>query len=294
MTDAAQAITTETPGAPPAAPPAAPTEPEAKTPDQLAAEKTAADEAQRQQEEEDRAEETRVKKKPWFQKRFDELTKQREEARREAADHRRMLEQVINQNRPQPTPPQPTAPEFQPTTPPPTREQFEFDEDKYIDARYQWLTEQREAKAAHEKRVNEQRGTQQEFIASYEAQRTATVTAGREKYPDFESVVFALPPNVLSPEMALAIFQTGQPADVAYHLGKNPDEAARIAKLPPLKKAIELGKLEGKLAAAPTKTTQAPPVIKPIGGAEPAKTDSAKLARTDPEKWIEMRNAGKL
>ena len=181
MTDAAQAISTETPGAPPAAPTAAPTEPEVtKTPDQLAAEKTAADEAQRQQDEEDRAEETRVKKKPWFQKRFDELTKQREEARREAAEHRAMLAQVINQNRPQPTPPAPTAPEFQPTTPPPTREQFEFDEDKYIDARYQWLTEQREAKAAHEKRVNEQRGTQQEFVASYEAQRTATVTrAGR-------------------------------------------------------------------------------------------------------------------
>jgi hypothetical protein len=299
MTEAAQVNVTD-PGAVPAAPPAAPVTPpegdvDANTTEQLAADKAAADEAKKKQDEEDAAEETRVKKKPWFQKRFDELTKQREEARREAAEHRAMLAQVINQRQvpavPQETPP---ASEFRPTTAPPTREQFEFDEDKYLAARVEWTIEQREAKAAHDRRANEQQGSQQEFIRHYEGQRAATVAAGREKYPDFESVVYALPREVLNPEMALAIFETGTPADVAYHLGKNPDEARRISALPPLKKAIELGKLEGRLAAITPKTTQAPPVVKPVGGSEPARTDSAKIAKVDPEKWIKLRNEGKL
>ena len=68
-------------GAPPAGQPAASSDATVeKTPEQLEAEKAA--EAKKQEDEE--AEEAAVRKKPWFQRRIDEVTKQRREAERRA------------------------------------------------------------------------------------------------------------------------------------------------------------------------------------------------------------------
>ena len=61
-----------------------------------------------------------------------------------------------------------------------------------------------------------------------------------------------------------------------YELGKNLDEAARIMALPPVRQAVELTKISGKLTApkAPTKAT---PPIKPL----------AAVARTE----VDLENA---
>jgi hypothetical protein len=52
--------------------------------------------------------------------------------------------------------------------------------------------------------------------------------------------------------------------DVAYHLGKHPDEAKRIAGLAPGRQIFEIARLSEKLTVAPkTNVTKAPDPIRP-------------------------------
>lgn len=287
MTDisAAPVELTATPGAAPAAPPTAtPTEPD-KTPDQLAADQKAADEAKKAEDEE-KADEERVKRKPWFQKRIDEQTRKYHDENRRAARLEESLQQALNviaraqQQQAPPKPEQPPQP-LPATRPAPTREQFEFDEEKYLNAVVDWRIEQTEAKRAHDSRQAEMRRGQETFANDIETRRAAALKTGAEKYPDFDQVVNAMPANVMNAELAIAVLETDSPADVAYHLGKNPAEAERISKLPPLKKALALGKLEATMSATTKTTTKAPPPPTPVDGKGTINTDPDKLPMKD-------------
>lgn len=86
-----------------------------------------------------------------------------------------------------------------------------------------------------------------------------------------------------------AAIETGNPQDVLYHLAKNPDEAARIAMLPPTRQAVAVAKLAQGLNA-PKRVSAAPPPITPkvqgIGSA-PATLDDPELSM---EEWARLRN----
>lgn len=82
--------------------------------------------------------------------------------------------------------------------------------------------------------------------------------------------------------------------DVAYYLGSNPSEAAKIADLPPFLQAKEIGRLEAKLLSNPPvkKTTSAPPPIAPVtarGGNTAAydTTDPRSVKTMSTSEWIE-------
>ena len=115
----------------------------------------------------------------------------------------------------------------------------------------------------------------------------------RGKYDDFEQVAYN-PKLPITDVMAQAIQGSDIGPDIAYHLGSNPKEAARIAKLPPVLQAKEIGKIEVSLANNPPtkKTTSAPAPIAPVS----ARTSSAPAVdTTDPRsiktmstsEWIE-------
>jgi len=109
----------------------------------------------------------------------------------------------------------------------------------------------------------------------------------REKYPDYEKVAYTAP---ISDLMAEVIKASDIGPDLAYHLGMNPDEAERIASLAPLLQARELGKLEIKLASAPTekvKASNAPAPIKPIGSR--GKSDSSDPSKMTMEEYHAYR-----
>lgn len=86
-----------------------------------------------------------------------------------------------------------------------------------------------------------------------------------------------------------AAIETGNPQEVLYHLAKNPDEAARIAMLPPTRQAVAVAKLAGGLNA-PKRVSSAPPPITPkvqgIGSA-PATLDDPNISM---EEWARLRN----
>lgn len=220
------------------------------------------------------------------QKRIDELVKQREDERRRAERLESILEQALAAQK-QPTA-QPEAPAPTPATrPKPTLADCDFDTEKYADELTDWKLEQRDAQARRLQEASQRTRQQETFAQTFEEKRTATLTAGKEKFTDFEEVVFSLPANVMHTALAAAIFETAAPSDVTYYLGKNPSEAERISKLHPQLMMLELGRLEGKaiVATPPKKTTTAPPPVNPVGtraaaGAEP---DSTK----DPEAWAQ-------
>ena len=115
----------------------------------------------------------------------------------------------------------------------------------------------------------------------------------RSKYDDFDQVAYN--PNLpITDAMAETIRASDIGPDLAYHLGQNPKEAERIARLSPLHQARELGKIEAKLAAEPPqkKISSAPAPISPVTAraTNPGVTDTtdprATKTMSDSE-WIE-------
>lgn len=78
-----------------------------------------------------------------------------------------------------------------------------------------------------------------------------TAAEFRQNAPDFDTVALA-PDLVITMTMAEAIRASGRGADIAYYLGKNPADAARIASLPMVSQAMAIARLEGVLVAPET------------------------------------------
>lgn len=139
------------------------------------------------------------------------------------------------------------------------------------------------------------RQAEQEAVAlrdSYEDR----AEAAREKYDDFEQVAYN-PSVPVTQVMAEAVMADDLGPEILYHLGTNPAEASRIAKLSPVQQAREIGKLSVKLAATPPgkTTSSAPAPITPVA----ARNTTAKvLDTTDPRsikamsdsEWINAEN----
>lgn len=136
---------------------------------------------------------------------------------------------------------------------------------------------------------HEQQKVQQEIHAKYVEREEAAL----EKYDDFEQVAYnrELP---VTDTMALAIRADENGPDILYHLGSNPRESARIARLPDFQQAIEIGKISVKVAANPParKTTNAPAPISPVtpqGNGSPVfdTTDPRSIKTMSTSEWIE-------
>lgn len=135
--------------------------------------------------------------------------------------------------------------------------------DAYLDARDSHRDSSREPAARQEPDYNP---------------RDDLFDAGTEKYEDFEDVVFGGDVRI-SAGMADAIFEIDDinlQTDVAYFLGQNPKESAKIAKLSDRRQVAEIAKLEVKLSTkAPAKkqASKAPPPIKAVGGSKTSSTE---------------------
>jgi hypothetical protein len=112
--------------------------------------------------------------------------------------------------------------------------------------------------------------------ATLEYQRAAQISArqvefqaeaqdARTRYADFDAALaVATNTQFVSPQIAEMVLSSEQPADLAYHLGKNPQLAVQLSQMPPLMAARELGKIEATLTAPAPKISKAPPPINPV------------------------------
>jgi hypothetical protein len=142
----------------------------------------------------------------------------------------------------------------------------------------------------------------QELVARRDAaqQQTAVLEAyqdreedARVKYDDFEQVAYN--PNLrVTDAMAQTIQASDIGPDVIYYLGTNPKEADRIARLPVLLQAKEIGKLEAKLVSDPPvkRTSTAPAPIAPVNARTSGSnsfdtTDPRSIKSMSTSEWIE-------
>lgn len=149
---------------------------------------------------------------------------------------------------------------------------------EYTDALVEWKFAERERKQAEARIAAEQNAV----IAAHAARMKSAMA----EIPDFEEVVSR--GGEIPKHMGDFIVNSDMGAKLMYHLGQNPEEAQRLAKLSPIRGIAELGKLEDRLAAktAP-KTSEAaatPPVVSkaPAPITPLASTTSATPTHKDP------------
>lgn len=210
------------------------------------------------------------------QKKIAELSYQTREQKRQIDQLLGMVEKTISQPRQTDGPTPPKIEDFQTL-------------DAYLEARDDYRDKAKAAKTAPAEKQPDPR-----YLQAVQAARDDLISAGSEKYEDFEEVVTG--DVKITPVMRDAIFELDDQevqTEVAYYLGKNPKEALRISKLSPMRQIAEVGKLEAKLTSQPAPTkrpSSAPAPITPVKGAE---TKSTKLTIKDSiAEHIKKRRAG--
>jgi hypothetical protein len=232
------------------------------------------------------------KQNPKLEKRFSEITKQREEARKEAQQERearqaleQRLQALETQNRPQAQnvdqEPQPSqfsdAFEY-------ARALAEFTADKRI---AEMKRQEAEAKVAQER---------QKVIETW-AQKVQTAKAN---LPDFDEMV-ASSDVVVNDDIRDAILESDVGPQVLYHLAENADVAKKIAGMSPKAALREIGKLEARFEAKvetkPVSKSNAPAPIQPIRGGKgtaDVQMDSDGRFYGSFAAYKEARKAGKI
>ncbi len=198
------------------------------------------------------------------QKRLDELTREKHEARREAEHWREMA----MRNQPQS---QPVAQKAE-VSDEPTLEDHDYDVTAYTKAYIKWEKAQEQKVAQQQKAEQEKADRQKKFQES--AQKFIETT------PDFVDLVLNNTSLPVTEAMVEVLTETDNPAAVAYYLAKNPEEAAKIAAMTPAGIGRAIGRIEASLSEPVTRqpvqktVTQAPPPPTTLSG---VKAPSKKL-----------------
>ena len=231
------------------------------------------------------------KQNPKLEKRFSEITKQREEARAEAQREReaRLALEARIAALEKPKAPQPQVEEE------PQPHQFS-DAFEYAKA----LTDYRvEARLAQEKAAQAEARAQIERQKVYD-DWSKKVVAAKAELPDFDDMVQSASDVVIPDHIRDAILESDVGPRVLYHFAENPDVVKSLSAMTPIRALREIGKLEAKFETKPEKPTvarsKAPEPIQPIranGKADVPITANGEFHGSY-QAWKEARRAGKI
>lgn len=198
-------------------------------------------------------------------KRINELTREKHDALRERDYWKEQAEIAQKGGKPDDQQPQAQAAKQVKAEGRPKLEDFDFDVESHAEAVAEWKFQQLEAQREAKRQAETRLTTLREKEAAFEAE-----------HPDYRELVYA-PGVPITQDMAQAMLGTDNAPAVAYHLATHLDEAAAIAKLPPMQQAIAIGRIDAQLSAKPAppppppalpkKTTNAPPPPKTVTGA---------------------------
>lgn len=212
-----------------------------------------------------------AKRKPRYERRIDKLT----------ARNRELEERLERLEAGKPDPEHRGKEADKPSDAKPDLTDFDTYED-YVEALVDWKAEQK-LKSRDEKAK----------ASTAEADFNSRLAEGAKAFADWDDVVTS--EVKISGDMAAAIGALDDPAPVIYYLGSNPEEAAAIKKLPPIRQITEIAKIEvkvGKTAAEDTKpakkTTNAPPPVTPPKGSD-TKTEKS-VEDMDADEYIRHVN----
>jgi hypothetical protein len=234
------------------------------------------------------------------QERIEELVAERN-ALREYGKY--LLSQVEAQRKaPQEVTPQVTKTE--PEELAPTLESADFDPVKLSKLQTEWLNKQVEKRVESVVKQLETRQSEQAIRQAFE-QKTA---AFRKDTPDFDTVISnpALPR--LAERAAKEVIKSDFGPAIAYRLAKNPDLAARIARLDSDGQVKAIGKIEEQIessittqkepsqntkpALKPVSVTKAPPPPKPVASGSGVIQKDASIMSM--EEWVANERSKKV
>ena len=237
------------------------------------------------------------KSNPKLERRFSEITKQREAARDEARrerEARESLEARLKELEAKVTP----APAVDANAEP---QPSQFDDAfEYAKA----LAEYSAEKALRDRDEQEVRRKQAEEQVKVQESWVKRLNEAKAELPDFEDMV-ASSDVAVSDAIRDAIFESDVGPKILYHLAENPDEAKKLAEMSQAKALREIGKLEARLEtkkAEPEVRTvaaksNAPAPISPIratSAAADTPIDSNGQFHGTYQQWKASRKAGKI
>ena len=238
--------------------------------------------------------EDKPKSNPKLERRFSEITKQREEARKEAQQERearQALEARLAALERQPAPQAPKVDE----EPQPSQFNDAFEYAKAL------------AEYTADKRIGEMRKQDAEAKEAQERQKVIDqwankVQAAKTSLPDFDDIV-ASSDVVVNDDIRDAILESDVGPQILYHLAENEDVAKKIAGLSAKQALREIGKLEARFEAKetapetkPITRSKAPQPIQPLRGSSPADVPMSTNGEWHGtfQAWKEARKAGKI
>jgi len=235
------------------------------------------------------------KQNPKIERRFSEITKQREEARAEARKEREAREALEARLKAIET--QATPQKAESSNEKPKPENF-TDAFEYAEALASWTAEQTLAKRDREeleRRANEQR----QLAVKAWADR---VTAAKSELPDFDDMVQSSDVVVTDP-IRDAIMESDVGPKILYHLAENPEFAQKLNGMSVISALREIGKLEARYETKPQSKPSAavksnsPEPITPIKAASTGRdveVDSNGEFRGTYAQWKAARQAGRI
>lgn len=242
----------------------------------------------------EKEQEEKPKANPKLERRFSEITKQREEARKEAQQERQAREALEARLAVLERQPAPQAPKVDEE---PQPSQFN-DAFEYAKALAEYTADQR---------IGEMRRQDAEAKEALERQKVietwaSKVQAAKASMPDFDDIV-ASSDVVVNDDIRDAILESDVGPQILYHLAENDDVAKRIAGLSPKQALREIGKLEARFEvketapqSAPITRSKAPAPIQPLRGSNPADVPLSANGEWHGtfQAWKEARKAGKI
>ncbi len=157
-------------------------------------------------------------------------------------------------------------PEAAPDTGKPQRDKFASDE-AYWEAMTDWRVDQKLAKQAEE---NARLAAERRAAEILETAKDR-ISKALELVPDFRDVTEAV--NAEVPPVVAGYMQKSEMfAELGYHLAKNPDLLAKLAKLPPDEQLVTIGKIESTLKPFEPVSRETSSGSKAQDGAKPDKS----------------------
>ena len=239
------------------------------------------------------------KSNPKLEKRFSELTKQREEARKEAQREREQRESLENRLKELEERATPRPVEIQENVKPQPH-QFN-DAFEYAEALAEWSTEQaliNRDKQEAERRAQEERN---KVIDGWNKR----LNDAKAELPDFDDMV-ASSDVVVNDHIRDAILESDVGPQILYHLAENPELADKLNSGSPISALRQIGRLEAQFERkeAPVAETKpsvarskAPAPINPIktgSGVVDVGVDSNGEFHGTYQQWREARKNGKV
>ena len=251
-------------------------------------------EAERSEPEIEKEQEEKPKANPKLERRFSEITKQREEARKEAQQERSAREALEARLAALERQPAPQAPKVD-EEPQPSQFNDAFEYAKAL------------AEFTADKRIGEMRKQDAEAKEAQERQKVIDqwankVQPAKASLPDFDDIV-ASSDVVVNDDIRDAILESDVGPQILYHLAENDDVAKKIAGLSAKQALREIGKLEARFEAKetapeakPIVRSKAPAPIQPLRGSSPADVPMSTNGEWHGtfQAWKEARKAGKI